>query len=548
MLIDILNIAIILLNLLIAFFVLFNNTKNKVNVAFFVFVILTALWVTTLFFFYNITDSYYVLILGRLNFVTAIFFIFFLLYFIYLFLDKPFKINKYVPWLFLFETIILSFITLATDLVDRTEIVRGAERITIYGPLYLWFVIHFLFYLLLSLFILFKQFLKSKDKKKQQIFLLIIGIVFPVAVTAVTNIIVPLVLKDYSLQKYGTSAVLAAIFLVSYAILRFNLMNIRVVVTEVLAIFLSIASFLEIFNFFNQSTFARAVIFAVTFIITIILIQLIIKEANRQQEMERLNKELQKVTTDLKAANKELQRLDDAKSEFLSIASHQLRTPVTIIKGYASMIIEGSYGKVSKKIVAVMKNVALANDRLLNLIENLLDISRIEAGRLEFDLKEVDLAEVVRPIVADFQQKAKAKKLKLQFFENEKVPKVVADTKKISEVISNVIDNSVKYTPAGEIIVSLHEEGTSVVFSCQDTGLGILSEDLPRLFHKFVRGKDMMKVHTEGTGLGMYFARTVVENMGGRIWAESPGKNRGSKFCFSLPLADKKKAKKIKTV
>ena len=358
----------------------------------------------------------------------------------------------------------------------------------------------------------------------------------------------PLVLKDYSLQKYGTSAVLAAIFLVSYAILRFNLMNIRVVVTEVLAIFLSIASFLEIFNFFNQSTFARAVIFAVTFIITIILIQLIIKEANRQQEMERLNKELQKVTTDLKAANKELQRLDDAKSEFLSIASHQLRTPVTIIKGYASMIIEGSYGKVSKKIVAVMKNVALANDRLLNLIENLLDISRIEAGRLEFDLKEVDLAEVVRPIVADFQQKAKAKKLKLQFFENEKVPKVVADTKKISEVISNVIDNSVKYTPAGEIIVSLHEEGTSVVFSCQDTGLGILSEDLPRLFHKFVRGKDMMKVHTEGTGLGMYFARTVVENMGGRIWAESPGKNRGSKFCFSLPLADKKKAKKIKTV
>jgi len=280
-------------------------------------------------------------------------------------------------------------------------------------------------------------------------------------------------------------------------------------------------------------------------------ISLAVKNAALYGAIQNFNKTLQQKVDDqtmhLQVANKELQRLDDAKSEFLSIASHQLRTPVTIIKGYASMIIEGSYGKASKKIIGVMKNVYTANDRLLNLIENLLDISRIEAGRLEFDLKNVSLADIVRPIVADFQQKAKAKKLKLQFFENEKTPKVIADTKKISEVISNIIDNSVKYTIKGEIIVSLHEEGTSVVFSCQDTGLGILSSDLPRLFHKFVRGKDMMKVHTEGTGLGMYFARTVVENMGGRIWAESPGKNKGSKFCFSLPLADKRKAKKIKT-
>jgi len=122
----------------------------------------------------------------------------------------------------------------------------------------------------------------------------------------------------------------------------------------------------------------------------------------------------------------------------------------------------------------------------------------------------------------------------------------LADLQKIKEVASNLVDNSVKYTKSGEISLDLHQEGTSVVFSVMDTGMGIAPEDLNRLFNKFVRGKGMEKVHTEGTGLGLYFARVVIENMGGRIWAESPGKGRGSKFSFSLPLADKSKAPKIK--
>ncbi|MFA6918975.1 MAG: ATP-binding protein [Patescibacteria group bacterium] len=260
-----------------------------------------------------------------------------------------------------------------------------------------------------------------------------------------------------------------------------------------------------------------------------------------------LKDEVKKATGKLEAANKELQRLDDAKSEFLSIASHQLRTPLTITKGYVSMMNEGSFGKVPKIIKENLGKIYIANERLLNLVENLLDISRIEAGRLEFNLEPVDLVETAKALVSDFQERAKAKKLKLEFFPDPKLPKCQADAQKIKEVISNLIDNSVKYTNKGEIIIGIHQESQSLIFSCQDTGMGIEPEDLPRLFNKFVRGKGMMTVHTEGTGLGLYFARVVIENMGGRIWAESPGKNRGSKFAFSLPLADKKKAQKIKT-
>ena len=261
-----------------------------------------------------------------------------------------------------------------------------------------------------------------------------------------------------------------------------------------------------------------------------------------------LKDEVKKATAKLEAANNELQRLDDAKSEFLSIASHQLRTPLTITKGYVSMMQEGSFGKVPKIIMENLNKVYTANERLLNLVENLLDISRIEAGRLEFNLEPVDLVETAKALVQDFQGKAKAKKIKLEFCPDPKLPKCLADAQKIKEVVSNLIDNSIKYTNKGEIIVGIHQESQSIVFACQDTGMGIEPEDLPRLFNKFVRGKGMMTVHTEGTGLGLYFARVVIENMGGRIWAESPGKDRGSKFTFSLPLADKKKAQKIKTI
>jgi len=260
----------------------------------------------------------------------------------------------------------------------------------------------------------------------------------------------------------------------------------------------------------------------------------------------KLKQEVKKATEKLVAANKELQRLDDAKSEFLSIASHQLRTPTTIIRGYISMMQEGSFGPLSPIIQENLKKVNSATERLLTLIESLLDISRMEAGRLEFNIQPTDLVVIIKNLIDDFRKKAEEKKLKLEFYFPKDLPQVLADPDKVKEVASNLIDNSIKYTPKGEISVGLHQEGSSVVFSVQDTGLGIESEDLPRLFNKFVRGKDMSRVHTEGTGLGLYFARIAIENMGGRIWAESPGKNQGSKFCFSLPLADKSKAKKIK--
>lgn len=265
-----------------------------------------------------------------------------------------------------------------------------------------------------------------------------------------------------------------------------------------------------------------------------------------QELTKNLEKRVKEATAKLEASNKELQRLDDAKSEFLSIASHQLRTPTTIIKGYISMMQEGSFGKVSPVIKLNLDKVFIANERLLNLIENLLDISRIEAGRLEFNIEAVSLAEIAEEIKDGFEPKIKLKSLKLLTYYPKNLPKVLTDKIKIKEVISNLVDNAIKYTESGEISLDLHQEGTSVVFSVNDTGMGISPDDVGRLFNKFVRGTGSNASHPEGTGLGLYFARVVIENLGGRIWAESVGKGQGSKFSFSLPLANKKQATKIK--
>ena len=536
----------VLASLVLAVVIIINSNRSKSSLYFFIMVASITGWIVSNY-LSNYVDNYNLAILyNKLIFVTTSIFAWaFVMFSMYFPGEKKVKVKySLIPFLLCIVALVISF---SQVLVKSITIKESISEIVFGWGIY-YYVSFFIGCLVFSFYKFIVDYIKSKDKnikKTIQVLFIVFGVYLLVSV--ITNLILPVILSNFDFTNLAPIYTILFIYAIAWIVLKFRFLNIKVIATELFASFLAAIIFVEIFQGANLFDFIfRTIVFIVTFIFAIFLIRSVLLEVKRREEMEKLNTELQKATSEIQIANKELQRLDDAKSEFLSIASHQLRTPVTIIKGYASMIIEGSYGKVSQKIVDVMKNVYLANDRLLNLIENLLDISRIEAGRLEFHLQTINLADVVKPIVTDFQQKAKAKGLKLEFYENERVPQAVADVKKISEVISNIIDNSVKYTPKGEITVSLHEEGSSVVFVCQDTGLGIIAEDLPRLFHKFVRGKDMMKVHTEGTGLGMYFARTVIENMGGRIWAESPGKNRGSKFCFSLPLADKKKAKKLK--
>jgi len=252
----------------------------------------------------------------------------------------------------------------------------------------------------------------------------------------------------------------------------------------------------------------------------------------------KLVKEVEKATHELQGANEELKKLDQAKSDFISIASHQLRTPLTVIKGYGSMMLEGSFGKMPSLIEENMQKIYDSNERLIALVEDLLNISRIESGRLQFNWEVGQLEEMVSSVVEELTPNAAKKGLSFKYQAPAKaLPPIKLDKTKLRQVAINLIDNAIKYTDKGGLTVSLTQEAGKLKFCVADTGMGIKTENLPSLFKKFSRGEKTSILHTEGTGLGLYVGKMMVEAHGGRIWAESPGEKKGSKFCFEIPVA-----------
>lgn len=276
------------------------------------------------------------------------------------------------------------------------------------------------------------------------------------------------------------------------------------------------------------------------------IVSLALYKAKVYEDLQRTTKSLRETTHQLEGANKQLKDLDKAKSEFLSIASHQLYTPLTALRGYLSMLIDGDYGQVAGDQKPVIDILNKSASRLIILIKNLLDISRIEAGRLELNLESVDLAHMAKEMVQDLMPNAVNKGLTLKFGDPiQPVAHVVADAQRIRQVTLNFIDNSIKYTDKGEIEVKVEQAGDEVVFSVRDTGKGITADEIDKLFTKFTRVGGASRYHTEGTGLGLYVARQIVREHHGEVEVASQGTGKGSTFTMRLPIEGSAKSLKL---
>jgi len=226
------------------------------------------------------------------------------------------------------------------------------------------------------------------------------------------------------------------------------------------------------------------------------------------------------------------------KTDFISIASHQLRTPLTAIKGYTSMMLEGSYGEIPEKQKGIIEKVFQSAQRLIYIVNDLLDISRIEQGRFSISLEPIKVANVLKDVVEELQQNAKSKNLSLELVvAPEHVDATAsADFNKIRQVFLNVIDNAIKYTNEGYVRVSVQQRANDVLMSVKDSGLGISEVSMKNLFQKFSRAKGVTKLHTDGSGLGLFIVKKIMEAHGGSVWAESEGEGKGSQFYVSIPL------------
>ena len=232
--------------------------------------------------------------------------------------------------------------------------------------------------------------------------------------------------------------------------------------------------------------------------------------------------------------------MDAAKSEFISLAGHQLRAPLTAIKGYASMVLEGSFGKIEESVHDALRRVIVSADHLVKLAADLLDLSRIEAGKFRYDFTVLDLSDIIKRGLQELEEVSKERGIAVEFIdENKEKLKIKADTDKMHEIVINLVDNALKYTKESTVVVKLEPVSLSVDkklrLSVRDKGIGIPTEDLSKLFTKFARTDAAKKVRPEGMGLGLYFVKKIAEDHGGRAWAESEGLGKGSTFIVELP-------------
>jgi signal transduction histidine kinase len=237
---------------------------------------------------------------------------------------------------------------------------------------------------------------------------------------------------------------------------------------------------------------------------------------------------------DLHRANDKLQELDKLKDEFVTLASHELRTPMAAIRGSLSTILEGYAGDIPQEAREFLAAAYNENDRLIRLVNNLLNISRIEAGRLTFHQTKVNLDLLITEVVSNLQMAAKEKYLSL-VYQSAGIPMVAADADKVREVLVNLIGNAIKYTHKGGVTIVTESKENSVVTSVTDTGSGIAKEDQDLLFKKFSQVRGSYARPTGGTGLGLYICKQIIEGLKGKIWLEST-LGKGSSFYFALPI------------
>lgn len=238
---------------------------------------------------------------------------------------------------------------------------------------------------------------------------------------------------------------------------------------------------------------------------------------------------------------KKIKEVDQMKDEFISIASHELRTPTTSIRGYVSMALDGSLGPIGEKAKESLKIVQSAADRLAVLVEDLLNVSRIEQGRLEVNLKPVEAGVVIKETITELKVQADEKKLGLEYNPHtDKLPMLNLDADRFKQVLINLIGNAIKYTPKGkvEILTEAKNNGKVLELRIRDTGIGMTAEERKRLFQKFYRVQNEKTKGVTGTGLGLWITKQIVELMNGKVMVDSI-KDVGTQVTLSFPIINK---------
>jgi signal transduction histidine kinase len=498
--------------------VFFSDRKSITNRAFLLFSLISVFWSIINYLQYQIHESEVSFIILRLVLFLGVWHSFSFFQFSLVFPDAKKNLSRWYTFLYVPIVVIASILTLTPLVFAHIAEVgsNGALLKVENGPAIPFIALLILCSVIAGIFLLVRKTVAASTEQRRQFSFVMYGMLLTFLLLMAFNFILPAFFNDPSFTPLGAIFLLPFVAFTYYSISRYHLLDIKVISTEILAFVLSVATLLEII--ISQSLtelVLRSAVFVLVLIFSVFLIQSVHREVEQREQLAELGR---------------------FKSQLLSLASHQMRSPLAAMKGFITLIIDGSYGEVNDKVKDTLGKVRGSADELISLINILLDMRKVEEGKMEYAFEKMDLVPLVATTVESIMPLVQAKNIALTSVLSKDPVMVNIDKEKFKQVIQNLIDNAIKYTPAGFVKVTLSVDQGKARIAVSDSGYGIPASLIPFLFEEFIRD-ERIKKEVRGTGLGLYIARKIAEAHGGTLTAESAGEGKGSTFTAIIPIA-----------
>jgi signal transduction histidine kinase len=533
-----LSIITLLFTLVLSIYILIKDGKKAVNRNFSFLIMSSVVWIFSNFMADISKTEFWNLFWSKSTLIGPILLAYFFYKFSLLF-PKPKPNRFYCGNIILAVAVALIALTPTHWNIDKVELVNGAFDFTP-GFLYIPFCIYFVLVIILASINIFRGYYSFSKLEQIQVRLVMIGIMLSVLSGLITNLVLPL-LGISRFVSFGPYFILFFIIFASYTIIRRGLFDIKIIATDLFALVISIVLFVKVIISENpQDLINNSIIFAIVGFFAIFLVRSVSNEVKQREQIEKMAGEVKKAYDVEKIANEELVRLDGARTQFLMATQHHLRTPLTGMRGYAELILDGTYGKVSQKIKDAVIKLRSSTEREIKVVNELLDVSQFQLGKEVVRVeKGVSLDPIFKEIIEELKFEADAKKisLKIDNFEKE-LPLITADSAKLKVALYNLVDNAIKYTKVGGVSIGVQAVNGSVKIAVKDTGMGVSKENLESDFFDslFERGDEARKMNGTGKGIGLYITSQIIKAHKGKIWAESEGLGKGTTFYIELPV------------
>lgn len=528
----------IILSLTLALFIFFKAKFNLFSKVFLSFVLVFCLWLLGDVIIWG-SNNYHLVyaVWSTLDYIEIIFYVL-SLYFVLVFVHER-DTKWYIKLIFVASLIFPFILTMSLDSVSGFDqsvcealnsdfitnyklVIESIIGMTIVGYMIRAFIIE-----------------QPREDKKADI--IVLGSIFLfLSVFGVSEYIAS-VTGIYEYNLYALFILPLFLIAIIYAVFELDIFHFNMLGTHYLVGGLVILMGGQLF-FINggADTLLTIVTVALTLGLSIILYRNLKRESDQRVRIEQLSTQLEasklrleELNIKLEESNAKLINVDKLKTEFLSLASHQLRSPLTSIKGYASMVVEGDFGEIGPKAKEAVDRIFQSSQNLTIVVEDLLNVSKIESGGMKYEMVDFNMTDIVKPTAEDLSITANKKGLKLTYSEDNGSHIVKGDKEKLRQVVLNLIDNSIKYTKEGSIEVSLSNKNKKVLVEIKDTGMGVSPEIKATLFQKFARGEGQ-KMNTSGSGLGLYLAKEIIDAHKGNVGVNSEGMGKGSTFFIEL--------------